>query len=322
MRVTAVGSILGIVAAVTGFVGTGHAHALSQKGVGAVIGVRGEVSVSHTAAGSGRPAREALRFRDDVFFRDVIDTQRDSGAKLLLKGRAVFTVRELSRVELREGTVPPDSGRTRSIVQVLAGAARALVQRDLLPHNEIEIHTPNAVSAIRGTELITEVFLPGQPVPPLPSVDGDGRPQPGGAMADVVSRYFVRKGLIEVEWILASGGQGIEKVGNRPPRLFAFVETTFEAMAARFAVPSNAPSVMGTGFSGIPAVAPNALAVPSGVPALPLGLSPVAPTDGVSPSKVSVPSPRSVPPITSPPTDMGSSRISPDSRPFSSGPIK
>lgn len=317
--------ILGMGAGMTGAVES--ADALTQRGVGTVMAVRGDVAVSHTpdlVAGAGRPASESLKFRDDVFFRDVIDTQRDSGAKLLLKGRAVFTVRELSRVELVEGVMPADSGRTRSIVHVLAGAVRALVQRDVLPHNELEIHTPNAASAIRGTELIVEVYHPGTPVPPLPSL---GNARPGGLgtpAAEIVSRFYVRKGLIEAEGLFAAGGQGIERVGNQPPRLFQFAPNDFDNMLASFAVPSNHPRLDGNLLSRFPVV-PNGHGQPG--PSVPptvqrevgIGLS----SDLAPPAKTSVAPSGPAPSAKVMPSDVFPSRILvPDSRFVRSGPLK
>ena len=237
--------VTGILGLAVGAMGAaGPSHALTPRGLGTVTGVRGDVVVSHVpavAAAAGRPATEALRFRDDVFFRDVIDTQRESAAKLLLKGRAIFTVRELSRVELVEGVVPAQSGRTRSIVHLFAGAVRALVQKDLFPQNEMEIHTPNATAAIRGTELIAETFLPDAPLPPtaeeLPA-------WPAAPAPEVVSRFYVRKGLIEVEGLFAGAGEGVEKVGNRPPRRFRFGPKVYDQMLPPFAV-APGPGLLG-----------------------------------------------------------------------------
>ncbi len=235
-RLAAFAWTLGLVGTLPGTAGT--AHAFQQQGVGVVIATRGEVAVSHlpdVAARTGRSATEPLRFRDDVFFHDVIDTQQESAAKLLLKGRAIFTVRELSRVELKEGALPADPGRTRSVVNVLAGAVRALVQKDLLPQNELEIHTPNAASAIRGTELVVEVFQ-GTTPPPLPGPAAEPAGHRGLPAPDVVSRFYVREGVIEVEGLRVGAGQGVEKVGNLPARLFQFSPSHIQHVLSRFAM--------------------------------------------------------------------------------------
>jgi len=85
------------------------AEAFTQKGVGLVTAIRGSVNVAHTAdvaARERRPVQEPLRFREDVFFLDTIRTEREATAKLLLRARSTLTIRELSQVQLREGTAP------------------------------------------------------------------------------------------------------------------------------------------------------------------------------------------------------------------------
>ncbi len=238
-------AILALAAAAVGVVESGVAHAYTAKGVGVVTALRGGVGVTHAppvAAREGRPPQEALKFKDDVFFQDVIDTQRDSIAKLLLRGRSTFTIRELSRVELREGVVPADPTRTRSIVSLLTGAFRAIIQRDLRPQDEFEIRTPNAISAVRGSDLVVEVYAAGTTPPPLPSagLEPEDEIRPVGydlaqlPLALVVARWFVREGEVTVEGVTARALQGIEKIGNLPPRLFSFVPDYFARLLARF----------------------------------------------------------------------------------------
>ncbi len=218
------------------------AQSATQRGVGLVTALRGEVAVQHEEAiarREARPAQEELHFRDDVFFRDVIDTQRESFARMLLRGRSVFTVRELSRVELREGVVPADPARTRSVVSLLTGAFWAVIDRDLRPQDEFEVQTPNAISAVRGTDVVVEVYRDTAP-PPLPTVLLEPEVQPASfqvAQAPrIVSRWFVRDGEIEVETVRARPGEGIEKVDNLPPRLFRFAPDFIERLVSRFAV--------------------------------------------------------------------------------------
>ncbi len=145
----------------------GPVEAFTQKGVGMVTALRGTVNVAHTPAVAARERRapqEPLKFRDDVFFLDTIRTEREATAKLLLRARSTFTIRELSQVQLREGPAPAP-GRTRSIVSMVSGALRALVQRELRAGDEFEIHTPNAISAVRGSDVATETYGPGQAPP-------------------------------------------------------------------------------------------------------------------------------------------------------------
>ncbi len=220
------------------------AHAYTQRGVGVVTALRGEAAVAHAAdvaARERRPGQEPLKFRDDVFFRDTIDTQRESTAKLLLRGRATFTIRELSRVELREGVVPADPTRTRSIVSLLAGAFRAIVQRDLRPQDELEVQTSNAIAAIRGTDIVVEVYRGAAPPLP-PSAQLQPRLQPASfqqaqGVADIMTRIYVLVGLMEMEGLTAGPFQGIQKVGTNPPQLFRFLPDFVGTLLSPFGIP-------------------------------------------------------------------------------------
>ena len=220
------------------------AASYTSKGVGVVAALRGQVSVARSAevaAREGRPREEALKFRDDVFFRDVISTETGAAAKILLRGRATLTVRELSRVEVQAAVGPADPGRTRSIMRLLAGALRALVQPDLRPQDEMEIHTPNAVAAVRGTDVVVEVYQDAAP-PPLPAgaaleqtiqpVSFDVAQAPAG----IITRIFVITGELQAEGVIARALQGIEKVGNLPPRLFRFTPDAMGRIIGRFGV--------------------------------------------------------------------------------------
>ncbi len=240
------GIVVALLLAFLGHVQTAGAY--TSKGVGIVTALRGEVAVTHApavAAREDRPAQESLKFRDDVFFQDVIDTQRESTAKVLLRGRATVTIRELSRVELREGVVPGDPSRARSVLGLLAGAFRAIIQRDLRPQDELEVRTPNAVAAIRGTDLVVEVYQ-GTAPPPLPAAELEDTIHPvsfdlAQASAQPTTRIFVREGDVEVDGVRAGPLQGIQKVGNLAPQRFQFTPDFFGGLAGRFAVAAARP---------------------------------------------------------------------------------
>jgi hypothetical protein len=95
----------------------------------------------------------------------VVDTQKESLARILLVGKATVTVRELSRFEIREETRP--DGSQRVLINLAEGKIRVMVARRLMkPGDEVEIRTPNAIAGVRGSDGIFEVSK-------LP----DGRPQ-------------------------------------------------------------------------------------------------------------------------------------------------
>jgi hypothetical protein len=120
--------------------------ALAQR-AGIVTGLEGNVTVARAAV----PEPMTLRFRDDVFFRDRITAGDRSLARILLGGKAVVTVRERSVLTITETP-------GRATVDLHAGKIGLSVAREkMAPGERIEIRTPNAVAAVRGTVVIAEV---------------------------------------------------------------------------------------------------------------------------------------------------------------------
>lgn len=122
-----------------------------ESPVGVVTAIRGTAQLT----ASRLPTPTALHFKDDLFLRDIVDTQKDSVVRTLLGGKFTVTVRELTRFELREETLP--TGATRSIFDLATGKIRVSISRRLLsPGSEVLIQTPNAVAAVRGSTIIAE----------------------------------------------------------------------------------------------------------------------------------------------------------------------
>ena len=123
-------------------------HAAAQERAGVVTTLEGKVTVVRASAAEPSP----LKFRDAVFVRDRIATDKDSFARVLLGGRAVVTIREYSTVTITEvpgvATVDVASGRV----------AVAVARERMRPGDLIEVRTPNAVAGIRGTVIVAEVF--------------------------------------------------------------------------------------------------------------------------------------------------------------------
>jgi hypothetical protein len=128
------------------------------RGVGVVTTLAGTVTVARAALPAPRP----LHFKDDVFVRDHIATAEKSVVRVLLGGKALVTVRELSSLTIREET-------GRSTVDLTSGKiAMGVVRQRMRPGEVIEIRTPNAIAAIRGTVLVVDLIpapggTPGQP---------------------------------------------------------------------------------------------------------------------------------------------------------------
>ena len=114
---------------------------------GVVTTVKGTATVARASA----PEPAPLKFRDDVFVQDRISTGDESIARILLGGKAVVTVRERSQLTITESA-------TTSTIEMTSGKIALSVDKSRVkPGESVEIKTPNAVAAIRGTIIIAEV---------------------------------------------------------------------------------------------------------------------------------------------------------------------
>ncbi len=173
-------------------------QAAAGEPVGAVTALKGQATVAREP----KPEPAALRFRDDVFFRDQITTRERSTVRLLLGGKGTLTIREQSRVTLDESATP--EGGRRSVVGLLTGKIGAAIASGLMrPGDVIEFKTPNAVAAVRGTVLIVEYLPPqGSAAAPQPFLLASAAPgavlaqAPSGAGG--TSNFFVVSGQVTI----------------------------------------------------------------------------------------------------------------------------
>jgi len=145
----------------------------SSRNVGVVTTLAGNATVARVSLAHPQP----LRFKDDVFLRDRISTAEESVVRVLLGGKALVTVRELSTLTVTEAT-------GRSVVDLSAGKiAMGVLRQRMRPGEVIEIRTPNAIAAIRGTVLVVELI-----------------PEPGGSSGAprYTTKVHVLHGLVEV----------------------------------------------------------------------------------------------------------------------------
>src|SRR3989338_6110677 len=118
-----------------------------QQAAGVVTGLQGQAQLTRPAV-----APIALKFKDGVVIRDVVDTREKSLARILFGGRSTVTVRELTRLEVREELLP--GGGRRDVHDLSSGAILVNVARQLMrPGDEVQIRTPNAVAAVRGSTI-------------------------------------------------------------------------------------------------------------------------------------------------------------------------
>src|SRR5262252_4135117 len=127
------------------------AQAQGAPEVGVVTTLQGQATVARASTTSPLP----LKFRDSIFEKDRINTGEKSIVKVLMGGRAIVTVRELSVL-----TVTDEVGRT--VVNLESGKiAVGVAKQRMKPGETFEVHTPNAVAAVRGTVFIVEVTRQG-----------------------------------------------------------------------------------------------------------------------------------------------------------------
>jgi hypothetical protein len=108
--------------------------------------------------------------RDDVFMQDRISTKERSLVHVLMGGKALLTVRELSVL-----TITEEGGR--ATVDLQSGkVGLAVVRQRMKPGEIIEIRTPHAVAAVRGTVLVVEI---------IPGPGGDSQADAGGGSTNV-----------------------------------------------------------------------------------------------------------------------------------------
>ena len=121
-----------------------------QPRAGIVTTVEGPVTVTRAALREPAP----LKFRDEVFTQDRITTGERAVIRILLGGKAIVTARERSVLTITE--IPG----TSTIGLGEGGVAVAVAKERMKQGETVEIRTPNAVAAVRGTVVIAEHALP------------------------------------------------------------------------------------------------------------------------------------------------------------------
>jgi hypothetical protein len=128
------------------------AQAQQLTSIGHVTALEGVVMGHHT----GRSQAERLHLRSVVHQEDRIETMAASKVELALLDGTVLTLGPKSSLRLTEYVYTPSAQRQQSVLQAFVGAFRIAVQK-VLPEGVFEVHTSNAVAAIRGTEWMAEV---------------------------------------------------------------------------------------------------------------------------------------------------------------------
>ncbi|HUG37715.1 MAG TPA: FecR domain-containing protein [Candidatus Limnocylindrales bacterium] len=236
----------------------GTAAAQAPTAAGMVTSLSGKATVAR--ASLAQPV--SLRSRDGVFGKDRISVSADSLLVMLLGGKTTVTARELSVL-----TISDEPRRSR--VGLDLGKVAVDVNRSLVaPGETIELRTPNAVAAVRGTVFVVEVKRVADPA------------SPGGA-GQLATSVSVLKGIVDVAPSLAPGATPVRVgaletvtvtgaiVGTpRPLQPEAARQLLRDVMprapqapgpSASFAMGSDVASMPNAAGAGVPAPAPDAV---------------------------------------------------------------
>ena len=116
-------------------------------------------------------SRENAKPRMPLLIKDAVETDEKSRTKLFFTDDSILNLGERSMVEVEEYLYNPAKERTKSVYRLVDGYLKAVVGK-----SDLEIHTPTAVVASRGT-----VFLV--------SIEGEGN--------NIVTRVIVLEGKVE-----------------------------------------------------------------------------------------------------------------------------
>jgi len=131
----------------------------SADSVGNFTIVQGRVD---TLKGGSLPAIPVEK-GDPVFVKDIIRTKSDSRAEVTFRDGNILRIDQRSRVDISEYYT--EEGRSKGIVKLARGKVEAIVEKSVVRRisispeaNRFEIHTPNAVAGVRGTDLFVFYF--------------------------------------------------------------------------------------------------------------------------------------------------------------------
>jgi hypothetical protein len=128
------------------------AHAQQPKSIGRVTAIDGKVTVLR----QGKFTPEPLILQKPVFQEDIVETDRASKVRITLTDSTVISLGEQSRLELKQFSYDARQQTRLGRLAITWGVFRAIFKEMISPPT-VEVITPTAVVAIRGTDLMGEV---------------------------------------------------------------------------------------------------------------------------------------------------------------------
>lgn len=119
----------------------------ADEEAGKVLTVRRDVNLFR--AGQQMEARA----REPLYLEDVVATGLKSRAKLFFRDDSILNLGAESRVEVDQYLYSSEQDRSRAVYTLVEGSLKVVVGR-----SDLEVHTPTAVAAARGTRFITALL--------------------------------------------------------------------------------------------------------------------------------------------------------------------
>jgi hypothetical protein len=210
-----------VVLGLLGLASSAAAQVEQSRSIGQVTALECRVTVLH----QGRFAADILTLRAPVFREDIIETERSSKVKITLSDATVISLGEQSRLDLGQFPHDPRLGRRSGRLAIARGLFRAIV-KELTSFSNIELVTPTAVAAIRGTDLMGEVSADSTAIVVLDGsvLISNARPLLGGLAPPAAT--------------VLTAGMGTTVKGEEPPTVpIKWSESRVEALRKATALP-------------------------------------------------------------------------------------
>jgi hypothetical protein len=153
-----------------------NGQAAAQIPVGSITGIRGDAAIERGA--HSIPAVLAM----PIMLGDQLQTSENSEATILLIDGSELTLSDSTSIVIDRSMVGPTPAD--SVVNLFKGKLRSVVNPRGSNLPNFEVHTPNAIIGVRGTDFETEYIA--------------GRPCPGFPQCQRYTDVGVYKGIVEV----------------------------------------------------------------------------------------------------------------------------
>jgi hypothetical protein len=118
-------------------------EAFSEEEAGRVLAVKKKVYVIRNEN------RDDALPKMPLLMKDAVETEKKSRTKLFFTDDSILSLGEMSRVEVEEYLYNSEDNKSKSVYRLMDGYLKVIVGR-----SDLEIHTPTAVAAARGTKFI------------------------------------------------------------------------------------------------------------------------------------------------------------------------